>query len=380
MSIVSDSEILNFFGRDGDYFEINASINLLYFKYDAGSATAVTISNGTYSTSTIVTQLKSKIDTAFAISSTVAYSTTVRKFTIAVSTGHTIQYINTGSTAGLTFGFSEDSLDNISIVSDLESDNIEPVSMIINFKDWTEKVIKKYCRREFESATYSLERYNGTGSNYLFLRQYPIISLDRIAIGVQNVMRVRNTNTYSTASISVTSTGIRLVKDGVADETVTFAANTTLNSLASAISLISGWQCEVISPSIYGNYKSTELLPCWGLSTIDNNWVDLLIPDEGEYAFYDLNASNGKVYRSIPWPEGFRNVCFDYVAGYSSANMPDDLKLAITIITKHLYKKWQREEFGIDKYMTDDMDFTFTTKDFPSESMIILNKYKKKIV
>lgn len=48
--------------------------------------------------------------------------------------------------------------------------------------------IEYWCGRKFKSATYTAEKYDGNGDNYLFLKQYPIISVteilrDDVAIG-----------------------------------------------------------------------------------------------------------------------------------------------------------------------------------------------------
>lgn len=380
MSIVSSTEILSFFGVVAEFFEINSANDTVYFKYDDGTATACSISDGTYSSSELATALKTSIDTAFAVSSTVTYSLSTKKFTISVSAGHTIQYINSGSDMGLTIGFSEDSSAALSITSDQECETSDPTSMITTTRDRAEAWIKKYCRREFETTSYSLDRYDGNGTNYLYLRQYPVTSLDRIAIGVRDVLRVKNTNSATTASISVTSTGIRLVKDGTADTTVTFADNTTLNTIATAISNVSGWTAEVISSSIYGSYKSSELLPIWGLNTIDSNWVNLSIAEDAEDSYYDLDPNNGTIYRSARFPVGFQNIRVDYTAGYTSGNCPDDLKLAVCIITKSLWNKWKREEWNIDKYKNGDLEFTMNPKNIPKEAQMILTHYRKRLV
>jgi len=93
---------------------ITTSNREIYFKYDAGAATKLTLTVGNYTTAELLTHLKTLLDTAFTITSAVTYVS--NKFSIKVEAGHTIQYIDSGTT--LEIGFTADSLNAFSITAD----------------------------------------------------------------------------------------------------------------------------------------------------------------------------------------------------------------------------------------------------------------------
>mgnify|MGYP001581667557 CR=1 FL=1 len=53
-------------------------------------------------------------------------------------------------------------------------------NMIIRLINAASDAIENYCNRTFASATYTNEEYDGTGANYLVLRQYPITSISSL--------------------------------------------------------------------------------------------------------------------------------------------------------------------------------------------------------
>jgi len=385
MAIISDSEILDFLDITEEIFTVDASNDALILKYDAGVAITLDISDGTYEGSELATEIKTKIDTAFTITSTVTYSSTTHKFTITVGIGHTIQYINSGSQIGLDIGFTEDSSVAVSITSDSVANGIDSASLIIDLKTSFEESFQKECRRTFEETSYSLEKYDGKGTRNLYLKNYPIITLDRLVVGTTEVIKVRNTSAYTTASVSILSTGLRLVKDGIPDSTVTFAANTTMNAIVAAITALGvGWEASVVS-TIYNNYKSTELLPLFGYNCIDSNWIYLKIPyaTGAEYEF-EVDQNAGIINRSFPFPNGFRNIFIDYSAGYSADDMPKDIKTAIKIGVKYMYDQFKSETYGLKSYKTGDITVVFDrgikTSTWPSEVQRIINRYRRRLV
>jgi len=193
MSIVSSSDILDFLDVDEDYFEITTNNDVLEMSYDSGAYTNVECSDGTYSGSELAEELQGKINSAFSISSTVTYNSSTRKFTIDVGEGHTITIDVSDSDAALTFGFTSDPTAAQSITSDQESHG-DPTAIIDTIHTDVEKMVKKYCRRDFESTSYTKDLYDGTGEAELYLDNYPIISVERLAIGTQNGLKVHNSS------------------------------------------------------------------------------------------------------------------------------------------------------------------------------------------
>jgi hypothetical protein len=239
-----------------------------------------------------------------------------------------------------------------------------------------EKWVSIYCRRTFES-TACKERYDGTGTQFLSLKHFPVTALTKLAIGTIDVMQVCNTNAYTSASVSVSSTGITVTKDDVSNSTVLFATYTTVATVATAITALSnGWSASSLS-SVYNNYKSTELVDIMGLSCIDNNWIYLSVPDKPEDDF-EVYSDRGQIYYPWKFPFGSRNVFVNYVAGYSALTMPDDLKLAVKIICKYFYQKIKENTFNVSSFTISDVTMAFgTSRDVPIEARGILERYKR---
>src|SRR5437764_5820672 len=70
------------------------------------------------------------------------------------------------------------------------------------------KAIQRYCRREFVGCSYD-ELYHGSGDRRLFLRQYPIQSVQAVRYRPVTVLRITNNdNGNQQARAAVTSTGL----------------------------------------------------------------------------------------------------------------------------------------------------------------------------
>lgn len=370
--LVTLEKILDFLEVDKGYFVVNASHDVLVLAYDGGSAESVEVSDGTYDGASLATELQSKIDIAFTISSTVTYSTSTKKFTIDVGVGHTITYTHAGSDAGLLFGFDTDHSASQTITSDLAAS--DPSSAISDIHNAVEKWVKNDTRRDLESTTYT-ERYDGDGEDELELRNYPITQITRVSIGSFDCIRIKNTDSGTSASISVNSTGIILTKDGVSDSTVLFATYSTMTDIVTAINLISGWSAVLVDNN-YSTYLSTELIQMFGRNAIDNNDVYLMIP-ETPLDDFETDAEAGILKRRY-FTEGFQNILVQYTAGYFT--IPNDLQLAVKIITKNVYQKRQDEIFGIKSYSTGGIKVEIKEEDIPSEAKKIINFYRRYLI
>lgn len=377
MSIVSDDEILEFFSVSRQYFTVNAAANVLKLAYDTGAVTAVTLTDGTYEGADLASHLKTRIDAALGCTSTVSFSATTCKFTISVPAGHTIAYTHDGSDAASLFGFTQDHAAALSITSDEATG--DPSSLILALRDSAEALIQSYCKKTFESTSYTLEKYDGTGTQNLFLKNYPVTALTRLALGTTEAIKVCNTTTHSEISVSVSSTGIILSRDGSTDATLLFADYATMATMAAAISAAgNGWSAEVIS-SLYNSFKSAYLLPRYGASVMDSNWVYLYMPYENAEDDFELYPSQGRIYLPGGFPKGNNNVFVSYTAGYTSATMPEDLKTAVKVTAKYLHEKWQSGAWNLTKYQTGDImeQFGGSAKDIPQEVEPILFRYRK---
>src|SRR3989304_5255030 len=72
-----------------------------------------------------------------------------------------------------------------------------------------EQFILNYCNRDFEAANF-VEYYSGLGSQKLLLKNYPIINIKGEYLATADVIKIYNTNKYTSAIVSVVSTGINL--------------------------------------------------------------------------------------------------------------------------------------------------------------------------
>ncbi|HDY88892.1 MAG TPA: hypothetical protein ENH82_12370 [bacterium] len=368
MSLITQAEALAFLGIEAAYFDITAVNNVLIFAYNAGSATSVTMTDGTYTSAQMAAHMETQIDTALSATSTVTFDSTTTKFTIAVSAGNTIAYTNSGSNGGTTFGFTADASAALSITSDSETG--DPTAIVDWIQDGVEKRIKNYCHKDLESTSYS-EKYNGSGSRELSVDNYPITAVSRLAIGTRTAINIRNTGSNTTASVSVSSTALTLTRDGSADATLLFATYTTMTLLIAEVNDTGdGWVAEVVN-SDYNSFQSSDLVIKMGLNVNDSVWGYLGIPSvaESDFEVYD---EEGIIVNSVGFPRGRRNIHIDYTAGYSTT--PDDLKLAVGITLKYYYQQREEETFGSKSFKTGDSAAQFEDlKHIPSEARDILD-------
>ena len=263
------------------------------------------------------------------------------------------------------------------VISFCGVDSDEDSAIVTDIHKSVEKWIDSYCNKTLLTGTYA-EYYDGNGDLFLQLDHYPITGLTRIAIGRRSAIRVQNTDDYTSATISVTSTGIILTKNGTPNSTVLFATYATMSAVVTAINAVgSGWSA-VINNSDYNSFKSTELVQMFGKSAIKDNWVYLDIPEEACDNF-EIYPNRGEIYRFGGWDEGHNNIYAEYTAGYITT--PLDLELAIEMFVKYIWSKRDEDTFGIKAYSLGDISTTFENGgDIPSEIKLILNKYKRILI
>ena len=244
--------------------------------------------------------------------------------------------------------------------------------------DGAEVFVGNYCKRTFEETSYR-EYHSGKGTAWLHLDNFPVTNVTRLAIGRCSAVRIYNTNTSSTATVSANSTGVMLTYNGTTDSTCTFASYTTLTTLVAAINALSanGWAAE-LTDTQYGAYLSTELVSCYGKSCIRSAQVYLDIPEVAEYDF-ELDEDAGIIEYPGKFPAGYRNILVQYTAGYTTTTMPEDLKLAVKIIVKDWYEKRSESSFNLSSYSVGGMSKHIEGY-IPQEALRILNAYRRMMV
>jgi len=377
MAIVSLTNLLSFCDVDIVYFVVDGAHDVLKLTDSTGGVQNIEVDDNTYTGTELASELQSKARAGLdSTGVTVDYSIDTKKFTIN-ATGDTMTFTLTGSDAALLFGFNQDHLTAAeSITSDVAAG--DPSAILASIRDGVEDWVENYCHKVFESDSYS-KYYDGNGGQYLQLDDYPITALTRVAIGRRSAIRVKNTADYTTANISVTTTGLSLIKDGGTPDTITFTDEETMGEVVTKINTLgSGWSA-VIESSDYTSFKSTELVEMFGKSAIEDNWVYLDMPNRAIDDF-EVFPNRGEIYRGMGWPEGNRNIFVEDTAGYSSATMPKNLQLAVKIITKSIFQKRKEEIFGVKQYKVGDVSITCEDSDVPREALAILSRFKRHLI
>jgi hypothetical protein len=210
------------------------------------------------------------------------------------------------------------------------------------------KAIKKYCRREFDSQTFD-ELYDHPVSGRLLLRQFPLLSVTRLAFAPTTVLRIKNTSASNQrATVAVTSTGLSLtrVASGVSstDTSVTWAGNATLSAVASAVNALgNGWSATV-SDTAHNNRASADLRAVQGALHAKDVDAELKIHLQ-EPSGYDLDAERGILtigtYDS-PLLDGSSNYWrVIYTAGF--ATVPEEVQEACAQWVAALFFQTKRD-------------------------------------
>jgi hypothetical protein len=236
--------------------------------------------------------------------------------------------------------------------------------------------IMRYCKRCFVSDTYD-ELYNGRGEKGLFLRNYPIESVQSVRYRPVTVMKITRTDSSTStpqARVEVLSTGLRLVRvsSGVKTTTtagLTFSGNVTITALGAAVNAADDgkWQW---SSTGYDTWPSVDLYVPNG-STTDLEGNETTTAGQGalqcvagsfaelkmhtyELQGYQINARQGELLRAIPytdpellhpedlvWPVGVNNFRIQYTAGYST--VPEDVQEACAQLVAYHFRLGPRE-------------------------------------
>lgn len=203
------------------------------------------------------------------------------------------------------------------------------------------KAIKAFCKRQFDSQTFD-QFYSGNGENFLQLREYPILSITRMAEGPKELIAVKNTSwpTNSRATIRTTSTALVLVhtaSGASTTNTLTFADSDkdTLGELVTAINALgSGWSARLLDTN-YSTWASADLTALQGVFDCSNSKEALLKIHVNEVSDYTTDDLRGILYNSCNWVPGILNYRVTYTAGY--ATVPEDVQEACA--------QWVIEEF-----------------------------------
>lgn len=192
--------------------------------------------------------------------------------------------------------------------------------------------LNRFCYRTLKSTTYMLERYTATGEK-LFLKNYPVTEIKQISYGKIDALRIKYTSaTAYNAYARVKTTGIILTVDGTSQAEKTFAANTTLQAMVTAIAAVSGWEATVAT-SDYNSWPSSLLFEKQNVFAL-NEYNYLQVPED-PLDDYEEDLESGIIYLPSGFSENFKDVFISYAAGYST--IPYALEEACLALVKLKY-------------------------------------------
>lgn len=239
------------------------------------------------------------------------------------------------------------------------------------------RAVETWTRRQFWVRDYD-EFYDSDGSGSIFLRNFPVLNVSRMAMTKQAVIQIRNTNTVtnSRALVATTqvvqqdwptqTTGITLTRVAgglsILDATLLWNDYPTVQLLANAVNALVAFGWGAIVTSGMGNWASDDIQPTQGAQNAWNNQANLyayttdlndydLVPETGEVRFSGSFATlfgTGWVPSQFPgvdlWPgvnlpRGSRNLRAQYTAGFNQ--IPENVQQATALWAAHLFQQPQ---------------------------------------
>ncbi len=257
-----------------------------------------------------------------------------------------------------------------------------------------EQEIKNYCGWEIESATYTNVVVDGSGDQWLWPGHKNITALNRVAVDMQAVIKIKHTTASSNAFARVTytdlvPTSLSLFVDGSATTTKAFADYATMTLLVAQITG-SGWSAEIYDTD-YNPFASTNLLEidnlvCGTWDGTDPGWSELHMPG-APVSGIKVERSQGGLYRASGWPSGVQNIPLTYTAGWTTANMPGDLKQSVVLLVQFFYRKHQEQTTGIKSFSLRNLQIEYatatadsTSSSIPIEVLDVLDDYRIKVI
>ena len=188
--------------------------------------------------------------------------------------------------------------------------------------------IAQFCQRTFVEKTYK-QFISGSGRGTLSLPNYPVTAIRRIGWDREDALSISaSTASDLRATVEVQDDQIVLKRwdssGSATTSTLTFAANPTTSSMATAITSLTGWSATAIATVLCdelmrqgGQDALSNSAKVYYLKATDADYrvdeetgrVDLLsAQSESQWYPFDPNA--------LSFPRGSNNIFVDYTAGY----------------------------------------------------------------
>jgi hypothetical protein len=239
------------------------------------------------------------------------------------------------------------------------------------------RAIENYCWRTFAVTIYD-ELYPGSDRRELVLRNYPLVSVERVAYGPMPVLRVTNTSSSNQrATVKVTSVGLELISvaSGVATTNdILFSAQPTLTALAAAITALgNGWTGIVLDPA-NDLRASADLRALQGAFSAMNVNADLKM-HLSELSAFNVDAERG-LLKSDDWAAWFGggdSWRVIYCAGFS--DIPDEVQEACAGWVAQLFWQTKRDP-GLASESIPGTVSRVPLQNMPTSTKLLLGPYR----
>lgn len=247
-----------------------------------------------------------------------------------------------------------------------------------------EQEIINYIGWNPESTTYTNIAVDGSGGDTIWPGHKNITKLTKASLGIEAAINIKHGAASSNAYAAVNYTnniGASLgldVDDGTTESSVTelFSSSATLTALVAYINTQSGngWSAELFD-SNFGIMKSTNLIEVDNLYAgtedgTDPGWSELKKPTR-PVGDVKVERTEGGLFRPGGWPSGDKNISLTYTAGWTTADMPGDLKQAVIQLMKFFFTRHQQDAEGIKSFSLRNLKIEYATaNDTESKSAI----------
>jgi hypothetical protein len=239
------------------------------------------------------------------------------------------------------------------------------------------RAVENYCWRTFAVTSYD-EIYPGNLRRELVLRNYPTVTVDRVAYGPQPVLRVTNTAPGNQrASVAVTATGLNLVavaSGAATTNAITFAGQPTLTALAAAVTALgNGWSATVINAGD-NQRASADLRALQGAFNAMNVAANLKL-HAGELSGFAVDLERGCLTRDggLLWDGGLHHWRVLYSAGFAA--VPDAVQEACAQWVAQLFWQTKRDP-GLASESVPGTLSRVPLRDMPASTKLLLAPYR----
>ena len=239
------------------------------------------------------------------------------------------------------------------------------------------KAIENYCWRTFAVTNYD-ELYPGNDRRELVLRNYPTVSIERVAHAPTPALSVTNTSASNQrATVKVTATGLELIRvaSGVSTtSTILFSDQPTLSALAAAVTALgNGWSATVINAP--DNLRaSADLRALQGAFQALNVNAELKL-HTSELSSFVVDAERGCLTREdgACFYGGLHAWRVVYSAGFSA--VPDEVQEACAEWVAQLFWQTKRDP-GLSSEAVPGVVSRVILRDMPASVKFLLSPHR----